>query len=339
MGTTELTVPYQLAFVASRDAKTRPPRPSRQQRGRRSQVLGALVVVAVVAILNVVVWAGAPARSARLVPAFGMVAVGSASPWQKVTVGNTAPNVGAPEVVLSVDDAAAYAAGRSLVGLVVVDRVTGTYLDNGSPTHTPMGSASVVKVLIAEELLYRASTGELSLGASGSVRMESMLIASDDSAASSLYSQFGGPALIEAALVRHHLSESAPPADPRYWGNTIITAHDVAKFYDNVLAGSISTADQDYLFGLLRRIAPIASDGFDQRFGVNGIDTTSEAAVKQGWMCCLNDLRNVHSTAVLGPDDRYIVVILTQYSAGLPYEYGQDTATEVARLVVEELTL
>ncbi len=62
----------------------------------------------------------------------------------------------------------------------------------------------------------------------------------------------------------------------------MITAHDVVKFYANVLTGSMSPADQDYLFGLLHRIAPVASDGFDQLFGVNGVESAPAAAVKIG---------------------------------------------------------
>lgn len=231
------------------------------------------------------------------------------------------------------------AAGRGQVGLAVLDRQTGTYLDNGATAHTAMGSASVIKVVIAEELLYRASLGEITLGTSELARIESMLIYSDDSAASSLYSQFGGVSLIAAALNRHAMTESGPPANPQYWGNTMITAHDFAKFYGNVLAGSISVADQGYLFSLLRRIASVAYDGFGQLFGVAGLDPKPDAAVKQGWMCCLDEVRNVHSTAVLGQQNRYVLIILTKYSTWLPYEYGQTTATEVALLVRDELTL
>jgi len=71
----------------------------------------------------------------------------------------------------------------------------------------------------------------------------------------------------------------------------MITAHDVVKFYANVLTGSMSPADEDYLFGLLHRIALVPSDGFDSLFGVNGV----------------------------GP--------------------RQDTATEVTRLILNEMTL
>jgi len=238
---------------------------------------------------------------------------------------------------VNIDAATAYAAQRGGVGLAVIDRRTGLYLDNGAGAHTPMGSASVIKVLIADELLHRQSLGQIQLGPPEYSRIEAMLIQSDDPAASTLYSQFGGVSLIAAALLRHNLSESSPPADPQYWGNAKISAHDVVTLYDNVLDGSLPPADRDYLFGLLRRIAPVASDGFGQIFGLATLDPTSLAAVKQGWMCCLDGVRNVHSTAVVGGQDRYVIAILTESSPALPWEYGLTTATEVARLIANVL--
>lgn len=295
-----------------------------------------MMSLGLIATLAVVAWIGAGLRSgAPVEPGQGPVAQVASAPEHSPVAADSAPAEAEP--ALNVDAAMAYAATRPLVSLVVADRQTGTYLDNGPLAHTPMGSASVIKVLMADELLYRCAKGDIELGTSERQRMEAMLIASDDSAASSLYSQFGGVSLIEAGLSRHELTESGPPVDARFWGNTLITAYDIAKFYGNVLTGSLSPADQDYLFGLLRGISPVAADGFNQVFGMNG--GPAQAAVKQGWMCCLDDVRNVHSTAVLGAQDRYVVVILTQYPTFLPFEYGQATATEVARLVVDQLTL
>ena len=240
----------------------------------------------------------------------------------------------------NLEAATSYASERGLVALAVIDRQAGTYVDNGANAHIPMGSASVVKVLIADELLYRDAQGEIELGPDEFAQMETMIMDSNDSAASSLYSQFGGVSLIAAALTRHQLTESSPPANPRYWGNTMVTAHDIARLYNNILEGSsISPADRDHLVSLLVRMAPVATDGFDQLFGMAGLDPRPQAAVKQGWMCCIVGVRNLHSTAVLGPDNRYVTVILTSYDESLPYSYGQETATEVARLILSELAL
>ncbi len=296
----------------------------------------ALLTAGMVVLVAILTWTLAPLQSAATPYLSGPTADLTRSAPPELARATSGP---IPEPLLSIDLAVAFAAGRPLVGLAVLDRQSGTYLDNGSSAHTAVGSASVIKVLLAEELLHRAGLGEVELGPSELARMETMLVDSNDGAASSLYRQFGGVDLITAALARHGLTESGPPANPQYWGNTMVTAHDVVIFYANLLAGSLAPPDQAYLLGLLRSIAPVATDGFDQVFGVNGVDSTSPAAVKQGWMCCLDGVRNVHSTAVLGHQDRYVVVILTQYSTWLDYSYGQDTATQVARLVVDELTL
>jgi len=92
--------------------------------------------------------------------------------------------------------------------------------------------------------------------------METMIMDSNDSAASSLYSKFGWVSLIAAALTRHQLTESGRPVNPRYWGNTMVIAHDIATLYNNILEGSsISPADRDYLVSLMARMAPVATDG------------------------------------------------------------------------------
>jgi len=250
-----------------------------------------------------------------------------------LSAGNASP--------FTLDAATAYAQTRGLVGVSVIDRQTGRYVDNGAGAHTAMGSASVIKVILAEEILHLDAIGRIQLGPSEYSRLDSMLVSSDDPAASSLYGQFGGISLILHALRRHDLTESSAPADPQYWGNTKISAHDMATFYDNVLAGSLPPSSRDYLVGLLRRIAPVASDGFGQIFGLAAATAAAApstvAAIKQGWMCCLDGVRSVHSTAILGASDRYVVTILTQFSPALSWDYGLTTTTEVARLILAEL--
>lgn len=88
--------------------------------------------------------------------------------------------------------ATTYAAGRGLVALAVIDRQTGTHVDNGANAHTPMGSASVIKVLIADELLYRDAQGEIELGPAELAQMETMIMDSNDSAASSSMASSAG---------------------------------------------------------------------------------------------------------------------------------------------------
>jgi hypothetical protein len=59
-----------------------------------------------------------------------------------------------------------------------------------------------------------------------------------------------------------------------------------------------------------------AADGFDQAFGLLAADAGSTGAVaaKQGWMCCLDDRRQLHSAGVLA--DGRVVVLLGEFPAG-----------------------
>lgn len=307
----------------------------REGRGRATtQALWTLVLVASLAVST---WTLAPLRPA-VADIADVVAQPTAPPALSLPEGIFVGQNSDTDPPLTIDAATSYAAGRGLVGVAVLDRQTGGYVDNGVGAHTAMGSASVIKVVIAEELLHRAALGQIQLGPSEYSRIETMLVDSNDLAASILYGQFGGVSLILAALTRHQLTESAAPADPQYWGNAKISAHDVATFYDNVLAGSLPVTSREYLFGLLRRLAPTAYDGFGQIFGLAASDPSLNAAVKQGWMCCLDGVRNVHTTAVLGDQERYVVVILTQYPPELAWDYGLTITTEVARLVLGEIT-
>ena len=300
---------------------------------RGSATIRAFGTRVLVVTLAVSTWSLAPARPAAAQESDQLTDSPAVSLPEEIFGGSGTKD----DPPVNIDAVSVYAAQRGLVGVAVFDRRTGTYDDNGAAAHSPMGSASVIKVLMAEEILHRAAMGQIQLGPTEYASIETMLVDSNDPAASSLYSQFGGVALIMAALTRHGMTESSAPADPQYWGNTKISAHDIAVFYNSMLAGSLPAESREYLLDLLRRTAPVASDGFGQIFGLAGGDPTLNVAVKQGWMCCLDGVRNVHSTAVLGDQNRYIVVILTQYSPDLPWEHGLTTTTELAQLVLDQL--
>ncbi|MGY1721356.1 hypothetical protein ACI8AG_20165 [Blastococcus sp. SYSU DS0552] len=55
-----------------------------------------------------------------------------------------------------------------------------------------------------------------------------------------------------------------------------------------------------------------AADGFDQRFGLLAAGAGG-AAAKQGWMCCVDARRQLHSAGVL--DDGRVVVLLGDFPA------------------------
>lgn len=81
----------------------------------------------------------------------------------------------------------------------------------------------------------------------------------------------------------------------------------------------------------LRKATKAGADGFNQYFGIpNGID--KPWAVKQGWSCC-DPTRNLHTTGLVGEDDRYIVVILTSRPGSVSWATESRQVTAAAHTV------
>jgi uncharacterized protein with LGFP repeats len=201
-------------------------------------------------------------------------------------------------------------------GVAMLDRRTGVYSENGTNAHLRFGSASVVKLFIADSVLRRASLGQLALSQADRDALGRMLRSSDDAAASSFWSRFGANGIVDDVISRYHLAETTAPANPRYWGLTQITAHDMVAFYSGMLSGSggLSAGDRDVIVGHLRQSTQRGTDGVYQWFGLHdGLPRESTLGIKQGWMCCFSDGAIWrHSTGIVGPDARYVVVVLTR---------------------------
>ncbi|SNS00589.1 Beta-lactamase enzyme family protein [Geodermatophilus pulveris] len=216
-----------------------------------------------------------------------------------------------------VDAGAAEAAARgTTAGIAVLDRATGRYTDNGAKAHQRFGSASLVKLFIADSVLRRASLGEIGLGQADRDALGRMLRSSDDAAASRLWSRFGGSGIVHDVIRRYGLHETRPPANPRYWGLTQVTAHDLVVFYAGMLsgAGGLPAHDRDLVVDQLRRATVHGTDGVHQWFGLrDGLPHERVLGIKQGWMCCFADGYTWrHTTGLVGEDARYVVVVLAR---------------------------
>ncbi|CRK59387.1 possible lipoprotein [Alloactinosynnema sp. L-07] len=213
--------------------------------------------------------------------------------------------------------------GGATVGALVIDRTTGrTVLADGADGS--FHSQSLVKLLIAVDALERG-TGTPS-------QITKMLSASDDGVASALWSQGGGGAIVTRWTRRLGLTGTAPPSEPGRWGQTKITATDVARIY-RYLTDEAPPAHRDIVLTALRAAPRVAADGFDQHFGIPSAAAGLGWAVKQGWACCL-PTRDLHTTGLVGPDDRYVVVLLTAHPRGVPWNTAAATATRLAENVL-----
>jgi hypothetical protein len=209
-----------------------------------------------------------------------------------------------------------YAFSRgAAIELAVLDRDTDEYVDNGEAAHQHIGSASVVKVFIAENLLHRRDRGEISLSQDDLDDMVRMLRSSANAPANRFWSTYGANDIVRDVIRRYRLTETGLTSDINFWGYTPITAHDMVVFYRRLLdgRGGLSNASRDFIVEQLRRSTPRSPEGDWQFFGLHdGLPREPVIAQKQGWMCCLGGGIYRHSTGAVGPEARYIVVALSE---------------------------
>ncbi|MFD8495950.1 serine hydrolase [Amycolatopsis sp. NPDC059657] len=187
---------------------------------------------------------------------------------------------------------------------------------------TVFTTASLVKLLIAFDALDK--------GTSSNSTVTQMLSRSDDNIASSLWVMNGGQSIVTRWAAKLGLARTKPPADPGHWGSTRTTASDMVKVY-RYLMDNASDSIRSVVLTALRKATKTGADGFDQYFGIpNGID--KPWAVKQGWSCC-DPTRNLHTTGLVGEEDRYIVVILTSRPSSVSWAAGSRQVTTASHML------
>lgn len=201
------------------------------------------------------------------------------------------------------------------------------WADNGRAAGRPFPTASLVKLFIAEDVLHRVRTGRLDLRPGDRRLLQRMISSSDDPAASALWVRYDGERMVRAVARRYGLTGTAPPDVPGQWGQTTTTAQDLARFLTR-LPVVAHPDDAATLLDWMRAVTLTAADGFDQRYGLFGAG--EDAAVKQGWMCCVDGERHVHSVGVVG---RTVVVLLAEVPARVGYTPVREALTKAAEQV------
>lgn len=227
--------------------------------------------------------------------------------------------------------ATAYATEQGItVGIAVLDRVTGVEFTNGAVAGRQMWSASVVKLFLADNLLYRDRAGTIALTAEDQMSLRRMLAFSDDAAGDSLYDEYGTEDMVTEVSRRYALPAISASTDPGEWELTDISAVAVVRWYDRFL-DTAPAPDRDLVVGLLQDAEPRAADGFDQTHGLANTVTGQPLAYKQGWMCCPASTSFLHSTGLVGADRRYAVAVLTERPAESGYAtQALDRITQLA---------
>ncbi|MFW3171344.1 LppW family protein [Geodermatophilus sp. CPCC 206100] len=210
-----------------------------------------------------------------------------------------APAVDAVRVLTDVTAAAAGAGGTVTVAVQDAD---GHQLLAGGDAGAPAYTASLVKVVVVTRLLQLDQAGAVPLDESDLERAQRAITDSDDDAMSLLWDRYDGARLVTDLAGELGLTGTAPPAIAGQWGQATTTAADYATVLRR-LPELLDAERAGLLTGWLGSVATTAADGFDQRFGLFG-----RAGVKQGWMCCVDGRRQLHSAGVL-PDGRVVVLL------------------------------
>lgn len=297
-----------------------------------------------------------PCHSLRLTRTWGLPAalLGAGVLGIVAFVGSTTPAVTEPEAPLTsvasspkdpagerpvirtdglADAAIAAVAGTTattpdvVLGAAVLDRKTSEVSVNPAAT-VPVFAASLVKVLVAVDVLDRRYSG-LAVSDRDVRLIGQALGPSDDEAMNVLWNRFDGLGSVERVAQRLGLVQTQPPADPSRWGETLTSARDTIVLYRHVL-DTMASADRDLIMGSIAAAPPVASDGFDQTFGLLAAGTSADTAAKQGWMCCQGGRITLHSAGTVDQARRFVVVLLSTQPRDAGYDGASTTLTAAA---------
>ena len=231
--------------------------------------------------------------------------------------------------------AASYLSTRTGTVLAAVyDLRTGQTWSLG--TGPPQAEASVVKLDVLETLL--AQRGGAGLSASDRSLAAQMVEDSDNSAATNLWYEVGGPDKIRAFNAAAGLARTAPSSCvvcPGFawpgWGlTTTVPTDQITLLRELVEPSSLLTAvDQSYALSLMENVTPA------QRWGVSGgVPVGVTVALKNGWLPLDSSDTNwqINSEGwISGLGRDYLMAVLT---TGNPTEqYGIDTIGRLAAIV------
>jgi Beta-lactamase enzyme family len=205
----------------------------------------------------------------------------------------------------------------------------------------PQAEASVVKLDVLETLLAERG-GDGGLSPSDASLATQMIEDSDNSAATSLWYEVGGPARIRGFNADAGLTQTAPSpcvvcagfSWPGWGLSTTTPADQIALLRKLITPSSLLTdAERDYALSLLENVTP------SQRWGVSGgVPAQVTVALKNGWLplAGADSDWQINSVGwISGGGRNYLMAVLV---AGNPTEqYGIDTIDQLSAMVWQDL--
>jgi hypothetical protein len=216
----------------------------------------------------------APARTPVTTPPPSVAELAEPSPPAPVV-----PPVPAQDLVTAIETTAA--PGITL-GVAVMDLTTGE-LATGKNGEREFMAASLTKLLLAVDVLDRHRAEGRPLDPGDVDLITRSLAASDDNAMNVLWGQQDGANGIERVAKRLGLSASIDADSADQWGDTTLTATDLATVYRHVLQG-MAPEDAAVIVNALSAVTPAATDGFGQHYGVLHQGASPRHYAKQAWV-------------------------------------------------------
>ncbi|MBP2320140.1 hypothetical protein JOF56_000525 [Kibdelosporangium banguiense] len=217
----------------------------------------------------------------------------------------------------------------AVASAVVVDRETGdTILAENADR--PFAAGSLVKLLIGWDALHRHRGDKMVRD-----RVFKMIQASDDPTASSFWVSEGGTSIITRTRTVMGLRSTEPPVPSTRWGNTTVTANDMARIYDYIMTQA-EEFERDTILDAMKTASKAGADGFKQHFGIPSA-TKPPWAVKQAWATDSEDHRLTHSTGFVGENLRYVVIVLTEHPPGQSWDVATRSVTAGAAAIMSKL--
>ncbi|MEE4023630.1 serine hydrolase [Gordonia sp. PKS22-38] len=224
--------------------------------------------------------------------------------------------------------------GRVATRIAILDRRFGSLATNAA-ARTPTLTASLVKVVVAVDIITRRRENGLAVGQRDLQLIQRSLAVSDDQAMNELWTRFDGMGGIGRVSRRVGLTGTAPPGNPALWAEATTTAADMVKIFDFIL--KMPPADRVSIMRPMTDPPAVAADGFAKNYGLLAPGLTESVAAKQGWMCCVGGGGQLHSTGVLGRDGRFVVALLGQLPPTGNWGPARGQMNAVARAIVRVL--
>jgi hypothetical protein len=243
-----------------------------------------------------------------------------------------APVARADDLGQRITAADAYLATRpGTVGYVLRDRTTGAAYRNPNAGQL-IWSASTIKLAMVVDLLARTYAGQIALTGSDRAQVGAMLHSSDNDAADTLWTRYGGPdhQAFNRNFPRYGMTDLVPMRGFSeiypYWGFQKTTANDLDRLINYTL-GRLNPTDTATIVAAMQSVDP------DQQWGVWGAGPAMAPGNKNGWSLEQGGWV-INSVGFAGPGQCYTLAVMNALGDQGGYDEGVATTTRLAQLLL-----